>query len=202
MAKKYCPFIKEACKIDTCMMTENDECRVVELLRQLGAKPAEALVQQKDEPQAPEEFMRASIPDLVEELVIFVKANATNGQDRGLSWLERTATEIFWYAKKINKFTAISDVQWKVDEVERIADMQINKEFVANEKARVKQENDELPVLVGKCLAWAKENKLFKKIIKSDIDAFLFEEKKDILPKTKQALYALVCVKLRKEKNS
>jgi len=66
-------------------------------------------------------------------------------------------------------------------------------------KAQLEKEKAELTELVAQCVTWASEQGL-SRLTNSDIDAFLLEIGREILPQTKKAIYATANVQLKSAK--
>jgi hypothetical protein len=143
--------------------------------------------------EVPVQIKSATPEELAAELVSFAKREFTH-EER--IWISRAA-EFFWEEKGITtKWNIPSDIRLKLEKAETLAQQQIHSEREAELKAQLEKEKAELPHLISQCVVWARKQGL-SRLTQADVDAFLLEQEKEILPQTKRAIYATANVQLK-----
>jgi len=195
MTNTFCPFIRETCKGNECMMFRDEECLLVSFLkavREGAPTPEEGMPQiqegigrgglfAREEEEAPD-WIKDKTP---EELAVEIFEFAKKEKREGLDYV--SASSQFWESKGINEFLMPSEVQSKMRRAS----------FLARRQA-VQEEKDELPSLIGKCVDWARTHDM-NKVALQDVEAFLSEKDLHILRETMRALYSRANVKLKSD---
>jgi ribosomal protein L31E len=197
----FCPIIKEQCKAEECMAWRDDKCLIFSYLETLVALPYRESDEEDDELEfseqrkVPEHIKSATPEELATELVAFAKREFAHEE---MIWIPEVA-EFFWEKKGIEKWDMPADIRLKLEKAESLAKQQIESEREAELKAQLEKEKAELTELVAQCVTWASEQGL-SRLTNSDIDAFLLEIGREILPQTKKAIYATANVQLKSAK--
>lgn len=150
----------------------------------------ERYVEREEEEGIPPELKKKSEEELSDEMVEFIKE-----QDHPLdNHMLYTIKEMFWSKKGIPRFTSNPQLRFIMSKVEMIAEKRI-------EDAEMSVEKEELPGLIDECIKWCKEYGL-KKIIKSNIKAFLAEKNTSLSKHSEDILYQKVNFKIKMEDNT
>ena len=139
----------------------------------------------------------ASNDELSRELADFAKKRA--GQENGQGVYVQGASHIFWRKKGFDYGANSLEIELRKDEVERLAQELIDKDFHEYRDKRLEAEKNELPKLIQSCVVWARNTSRSNVTIK-DVKYFLLEEKKDILEATERTLYLSVNNELKTNK--
>ncbi|MEM4214479.1 MAG: hypothetical protein QXZ28_04755 [Candidatus Methanomethylicaceae archaeon] len=199
MINIFCPFIRDTCKGNLCVMWKDERCIIISFLESFQ----EELTLEEGRPKIQEElgFGSEEIPDwlaeatpeeLAEEIVDFVKKEFN--EDTYI--LNGTLIEYFWKNKGIFKFSLPPEDQLKVEKAEYLALKKLEKNRQEEYNRRLREEKEELPSLIGQCIDWAKEHNL-NRVRLSDVDSFLLEKNIELLPETRRALYSMVNVRIK-----
>lgn len=208
MTNSFCPFLKETCKGNECVMFRNEECLLVsffktgqEVSEPEGIPSIEAgiqrggLILRREEAEVPDWMKKQTPEELAVEMLDFIKKECP--KDEGFSY--HTAFRYFWENRGVQEFLLPPEARLKIQRAQFLAEKEIMKQQDAERKRRLLEEKDELPSLVGKCVDWARENGL-KRVILSDADTFLLEKDLDLLHETKRALYSMVNLMMKSKK--
>jgi hypothetical protein len=195
-----CPFFKERCHGNECIMWKNEECLLVAFLRRIQESVPvseeksigrSGMILHREETEVPK-WLRTSTPEeLAEEMLEFGKKEFPEEATLGY----RSAFRHFWESKGIHEFLMPSETQMKIEKANYLVERQVAKE----RKSRLAEEKEELPSLVSQCLDWARINDL-KRLTLADVDTFIMEKELDILSETKRAVYSSANVKLKSRK--
>jgi len=138
-------------------------------------------------------YIKSATPEeLATELVSFVEREFAH-EER--IWIPRAA-EFFWEEKGIKKWEMPADVRLKLEKAELLAQQQIQSKREADLEAQLEKEKAEMPELTTQCVTWARRQGL-SRLTQADVDAFLLEIGREILPQTKRAIYATADVQLK-----
>jgi len=200
----FCPLIREKCKVDECMAWKDDRCLVFSYL-EVSISPLAhelteidtvesifALDQSPRQVRVPTEIKSATPEQLAAELVSFAKREFSHEDRISIGYV----AQFFWEEKGVEKWAMPSEIKLKLEKAERLAQHQIDNEREAEVQARLEREKAELSHLVSRCVEWARKQG-FKRVTQADVDAFLFEEQKELLPQTKRAIWATANVQLK-----
>jgi len=206
----FCPFFKETCRGNECVMFRNEECLIVSFLERISEGiplPEESvssseenlgrggLILHREEAEVPEWIKKRTPEELAVEMLEFKKKEFS--EDEKLSF--HTLSRFFWASKGVERFFMPSEFQLKIERANFLAEREIAREAEAQKKRRLEEEKEELPSLVSQCVDWARINGL-KRLTLADIDTYIMEKDLDILNETKRALYAMANVKLKSKK--
>lgn len=196
----YCPLIKENCKSNECMAWKDKKCLIISFLEssidnhiqnsndfdghesEFGVDP-----RSKVHGDLPAEIASLTPEELANELVDFVKNKCTHNEEMSVSFEAMD----FWDQKKLTEWGFHPDFEQKIHKAERLAQQRLDKE-------REEAEKQQLAQMIERCVTWA-QRKNFTKLSRADVDAFMYEENIEILPKMKRALYATANVELKKK---
>jgi len=202
----FCPFFNETCKGNECVMFRNGECLIVSFLQSLksvseGAPPPVEITEprgiefHRKEAEVPDWIKTRTPEELAVEMLEFKKKEFSEDEDLGF----HTISNYFWKSKGIEIFLMPSDIQFKVERANILAQREIRKETEIQKREQMEKEKEELPSLVSQCVDWARTNGL-KRLTMADVDAYIIERDLDILKETRRALYAMANVKLKSKK--
>ena len=205
----FCPLIRERCKTNECMAWKDDACIILSFLKvsvslpereyaDIGTYETEfARLQLESEAprEVPPKIRSAAPEELAAELVAFAKREFSHEERISISH----AAQFFWEEKGMEKWTMPSDIKLKLEKAERLAQQQLDSERERETQAQLEIEKAELPHLITRCIEWARKYDL-NRLTQADVEAFLLEEKVEILPQTERALYATANVQLKSAK--
>lgn len=137
------------------------------------------------EEEIPEELKKKSEEELGEEMIDFMKEQLPTLDNREFYQVK----ELFWSKKGIMSFTTNPEIRFKMSKVEMIARRRL-------EEAQTEAEKEKLPDLIDACIDWCKENGL-KKVIKTNVKAFLAEKETFLSRNSEDMLYQKVNFKLK-----
>jgi hypothetical protein len=205
-----CPFFKENCHGNECIMWKNQECLLVTFLQRIqeGVPLSDenvpsseediertGMILHREEAKVPR-WLKVSTPkELAAEMLEFKEKEFPEEEKVRFHILSR----FFWQNKGVESVFLPSEAQLKIDRANYLAERQIAKEEEAKKKKQLAEEKEELPSLVSRCVDWARINSL-KRVTLSDVDTFIMEKELDLLYETKRAMYAMANVKLKSEK--
>jgi len=205
-----CPFFKESCHGNQCIVWKNEECLLVGLLQRIqegvplpeenvpsseeGIERAGVLLH-REEAEVPK-WLKTSTPEELAVEMLEFKEKEFPDEDK-VSF--HTLSRFFWDNKGVERFFLPSEAQLKIERANYLAERQIANEEDAKKKKRLAEEKEELPSLVSQCIDWARINSL-KRLTLADVDAFIMEKELDLLNETERAMYAMANVKLKSGK--
>jgi hypothetical protein len=202
-----CPFFKENCHGNECVMWKNKECLLVAFLQRIQESvplseenvrsPEEGLertgmILHREEAEIPKWLKTSTPEELAVEMLEFKDKEFPKEEKVNFHILSR----FFWENKGVERFFLPSEAQLKIERADYLAERQITKEEEAQKKKRLSEEKEELPSLVSQCVDWARINSL-KRLTLADVDTYILEKDLDILPETKRSLYAMANLKLK-----
>lgn len=207
-----CPFFKEQCHGNQCKMWKDEECLIVNFLSNLQEDNSENQNEQAPQEenihleshissnryetqQVPKWLKVASPEEIAQQILEFKDEEFKNGEEVRFHMLRN----LFWSKKGVEQFFLPPEISMKIQQAEVKAQMQMKKEEDEKKKARLSQERDGLPDIVGQCVDWARTSGL-KRLSLSDVDTFTLEKDIDILKETKKSLYSMANVKLKSGK--
>lgn len=197
----FCPFFKETCRGNECVIFRNEECLFVSFLQIVSeGVPSEEIIErriefQREEVEVPAWIKTRTPEELAVEMLEFKKKEFPENENLGF----HTISNFFWKSKGIERYAMPSDIELKVERANILAQREILKEEEKQKKEQWEKEKEELPSLVSQCIDWARTNGL-KRLTLGDIDAYIMERNLDILRETRRALYAMANVKLKSKK--
>lgn len=200
----FCPFFKETCKGNECVMWRDESCLIVSFLKitSEGVPPAEEIVETsrfeipREEVEVPDWLKTRTAEELAVEILEFKKKEFPEDEYLGL----HTFSNLFWENKGIeHTYDMPSEIRLKISRANILARTQIHRESEKEKKEQMQKEKEELPSLVSHCIDWARTNGL-KRLTLADVDAYLLEKNLEITRETKRALYAMANVKLKSRK--
>jgi len=208
--KTLCPFFKESCHGNECVMWKSEECLLVAFLQRIqeGAPIPEAnmssseediesrrLILHREEAEVPKWLKTSTPEEIAIEMLEFKKKEFPKEEKVSFHTLSR----FFWQNKGVHRFLLPPEVELKVERADSLAEREITRREEAQKKKRLSEEREELPSLVSQCVDWARLNSL-NRLTLSDVDTYVMEKNLDILNETKRALYAMANVKLKSKK--
>ena len=210
MINTFCPFLRETCKGNECIMFRDEECLLVSFLQAVreGAPTPEegmpsmqegiergGLILHREEAEVPDWIKKRTPEELAVEILEFVKKEFPEEEWFGF----HLASRYFWESKGVQEYMMPSEVQLKIQRANFLAQKELTKQAEAERKRTLQEEKDELPSLVGKCVDWARINGL-NKVTLADVDTFLLEKDLELMHETKRALYSMANLKLKSKK--
>jgi len=190
--KNFCPFLKDDCRGNECMLFRNEECLFVTFLQNVSEEipQTEGIMEtirfeQEQETDAPDWLETKTAEEIAEEILEFKKK--TFPEEERLSIY--TVTNFFWEEHGIEQFRMPSEIRLKMQQTVTLAQIMARKEQEKMKKERMEKENSELPSLVSRCVDWARTNGL-KRLTVADVDAYILERNLDLLKETRRAIYA------------
>jgi len=200
--KTFCPFFKETCKGNECVMFKNGECLIVSFLQiasEGGPSPEEIMASgieiHREEAEVPDWIKTRTAEELAVEILEFKKKEFPEDEYLGL----HTISNLFWENKGIEHYQMPSEIRLKINRANILARTQVHREAEKQRKEQMQKEKEGLPSLVSHCIDWARTNGL-KRLTLADIDAYIMERNLDILKETRRALYAMANVQLKSRK--
>jgi hypothetical protein len=198
-----CPFFKETCHGNECVMWKNEECLLVTFLQRIqeGVPTSEegidrtGMILHREEAEVPKWLKTSTPEELAVEMLEFKDKEFQKEEKVSFHTLSR----FFWQNKGVERFFLPPKAQLKIEQANYLAERQIAKEEDAKKKKRLSEEKEELPSLVSQCVDWARINGL-KRLTLADVDTFIMEKDLDVLNETKRAIYAMGNVRLKSGK--
>ena len=199
----FCPFFKENCRGNECVMFRNEECLIVSFLQSVseGVPPSVEITEpsriefHRREAEVPDWIKTRTAEELAVEMLEFKRKEFSEDEDLGFHRI----SDFFWKSKGVETYYMPSDIQLKVERANILAQKEILKEAEMQKKERLEKEKEELPSLVSQSIDWARTKGL-KRLTVADIDAYIMERNLDLLNETRRALYAMANVELKSRK--
>jgi hypothetical protein len=195
----FCPFFKDVCRGNECVMFKNGECLIVAFLQNLSEETpqSEGLLETsgfelRQETDVPNWLETKTAEEIAEDILEFKKK--TFPEEESLSIY--TVTNFFWERQGIEQFHMPSEIRLKIQQADTLAQIMARKEQEKMKNERMEKETAELPSLVSRCVDWARTNGL-KRVTVADVDAYILERNLDILKETRRAIYAKTNVELK-----
>jgi len=201
----FCPFLREKCPKDDCMMWRDEECLVASFLQGVSQQAeTSAAVSSEDSiigvhsaGAVPEWLKEISAEELAEELIEF-----KNKEYPELNHYLLGRISSFYLANKgVSDLYSFPEMSMKMSKAQFIAEEKLRKEEERVKKEQLGKEKEELPSLVSQCVDWAKNNGLARLTV-ADVDTYLIEKDLEILQETKRALYAMANVRMKSKSQS
>jgi len=208
--KTLCPFFKENCHGNECVMWRNEECVLVSFLQHMSEGvelPEEGIPSSEEgmarsgtilngeEKEAPKWLKTSTPEEIAVEILDFKKQEFPEEDYFGF----HSISHYYWSSKGIEKFCMPPEIQIKMEKAEMLADREIRKDEENQRKERLEKEKEELPSLVSQCVDFARMNGL-KRLTLSDVDSFIMDKDLDLMHETKRAVYAKANVILKSRK--
>jgi len=201
----FCPFYKENCKGNECVMFKNEVCLIVSFLQHISETPEESMpsseesleesrsgmILNREEAEVPKWLKTSTPEELAVEMLEFKKKEFP---DERVSF--HTLSRFYWSEKSVQKFFLPTEIEMKIDKAEMMAQRELLREEETQKKQRLEKEKDELPSLVSQSVDWARI-KGMKRLTLADVDSYAMEKDLDILKETKRALYSMANLKLK-----
>jgi len=199
----FCPFFKETCKGNECVMWRDEACLIVSFLQiaSEGVPSPEQIMEtsrieiHREEAEVPDWIKTRTAEELAVEILEFKKKEFPEDEYLGL----HTISNLFWEKKGIEHYQMPSEIRLKINRANILARTQIHREAEKQKKEQMQKEKEELPSLVSHCIDWARTNGVIRLTL-ADIDAYIFERNLDILKETRRALYAMANVQLKSKR--
>jgi len=200
----FCPFFKETCKGNECVMFKNGECLIVSFLQiaSEGVPSSEEIMETTgfeihgEEAEVPDWIKTRTAEELAIEMMEFKKREFPDDEYSGI----HTISNFFWENKGIeDTYSMPSEIRLKMNKANILARTQIRIEEETQRKEQMEKEKEELPSLVGQCVDWARTHGL-KRVTLADVDAYILERNLDILKETRRALYVMANVQLKSKR--
>jgi hypothetical protein len=208
--KTLCPFFKEDCHGNECVMWKNEECLLVTFLQRIqeGVPTPEENIPSSEETiegsgmtlhaekiKAPKWLETSTPEELALEILDFKKKEFPEREYMG----SYTMSRYFWSDKGIERSYMPLEVQMKIEKAEMLAEREIRNDVENQRKKRLEKEKEELPSLVSQCSDFARMNNL-KRLTLPDVDTFIMEKNLDLMHETRRAMYAMANFKLKSGK--
>jgi hypothetical protein len=198
-----CPFFKDSCHQNECMMWRNDNCLFVAFLQNISQQDseevttvisddAEVTLQSGDRGKVPSWLNDTTVEEIVEQMT-----ELRNKEFPDMDYYNFSrAIEYYWSSKGVQRFFLPPEMSAKVAKVELVVRDKWRKEWEQQRKEQMSKEKEELPSLVCKCVDWARVNGLTRLTV-ADVDSYIIEKNLEVLPETKRAIYATANLKLK-----
>jgi len=201
-----CPFFKETCHGNECVMWKDEECLIASFLQRISEAPKEnipsseeiiersggGLILHREEAEVPKWLKTSTPEELAAEMIEFKKKEFPEEGVFGF----HTMSRYYWSNKSVEKFLMPPEIQVKIERTELLAQKEILREEETQRKERLEKEKEELPSLVSQCVDWARINGL-KRLTLADVDTYILEKDLTILQEMRRALYAMANLKLK-----
>ena len=208
-----CPFFKEDCHGNRCVMWQNEECVIVRFLRLVqdfamsgekmpsSEEPTEktSTILNGEEQEAPDWLKPASLETLAKEIIEFKESKFPEIRV-GLTFRSRSDFHNFlfnyWSQKGVSKYMMPSEIRTKINDAERLAEQELVKKEQTEKKKRLENETEQLPNLVSHFVDWARPRSI-KRATLMDVEQFVLDKDIDVLKETKRAIYNKANAKLK-----
>jgi len=199
----FCPFFKETCKGNECVMWRNETCLIISFLQiasegvpSLGETMETSRIEfHREEAEIPDWIKTRTAEELAVEILEFKKKEFPEDEYLGL----HTISNFFWENKDIEQYRMPSEIRLKIERANILARTEIRREAENQKNEQMQKEKEGLPSLVSHCVDRARTNGL-KRLTLADIDAYILERNLDILKETRRGLYAIANVELKSRK--
>jgi hypothetical protein len=178
-----CPFFKETCHGNQCVMWRDESGLIVGIIgRILASYPdetsqEEAIIEERYNNDNPDGLENVNAEFLATELIDYAKKEMPHEDIQSV-------IQFFWQSKGIHRFIS-PEIDAKIQRANHLAI-----------KQKLDAEKGEIPTLVSQLVDWARI-KEYKRLTLADVDAFLFEKELTIMHETKRVLYSMANVKLK-----
>lgn len=212
LTDNLCPFFKESCHGNQCVMWHNEECVIVGFLQRMQALPtSEEYMPSSQEPmegtgeiphreeEAPD-WLKTTSPEMIAKEIIEFKENKFPEMRIGVTVRARSDFRNFlwnyWSQKGVSKYSMSPDIQRRINEAEGLAEKELVTKEQAEKKKRLENEDKELPSLVSQFVDWAKPRSI-KRATLTEVEQFVLDKDIDILKETKRSIFIMANAKLK-----
>jgi len=166
-----CPFFRENCHGDECVMWKNEGCLLVSFLSGIsegithldkGQELNGAMLERQI--VEPPRWLKTSTPEAIAEELVDFKKEFGEGV-RSVS----SISHYYWSNKGVETYLMSPDIQMKIQKAELLADVEIRKDPETQRRDRLAKEKEELPSIVSQVVDFAKDNGL-KSLTLADVD--------------------------------
>jgi len=198
-----CPFFKDDCKGNQCVMWYNEKCILVNFLQTQiefseGIEiPSDQIISQLgDEVVTIPEYIKSISPkDLAVEYIDFLEKEFPDSESRPYHmW------DIFLDSKGVSsRYVLPSEIRLKIHKAEALVDGELARSKEIEQDVRLEKERLKIDSLVDSYLGWI-ESKQLNKVRLMDVQRFLREQELDVLRETERDIYDKAQIRLE-EKN-
>ena len=198
-----CPFFRENCHGNECVMWKNEKCLVVSYLEGVSLDEEDVVMGEETEDEGETsgarvpKWLKALTPEeLAVEMLDFKRKEFSEEDNMYFSSL----SHLFWGSKDVDmRYPLPLKIQLKIDKANHLAERQITLEEEAKEKKKMSEEKEELPSLVSKFLEWARIKGL-RRLERADADTFIMEKDLDLSYQSQRTLYLMAKEALKKKR--
>ena len=192
-----CPFFKEVCKGNQCMMWKDDNCLFTIFLQ--GGLFDEIPEEERlisvsgniSEHSIPEYFKSISAEDIASEYIEFIRREFPESSIRPYR-----AFDLFLESKGLYSIYGIPiEINLKVSKARMLVEQEHTKLISEEQQVRIEKEKLELPALVDRFVDWLKDKEL-NKVRLLDVNRFVTENNIDLLSGTIRDIYNISQSKL------
>jgi len=153
-----CPFFKEKCHGNECIMWENEECLIASFLKHISEVPEEGLpsteveseksgmILHREEAEVPKWLKTSTPEELAVEILEFREKEFPEEEEKPSF---HTLSRFYWQNKGVERFFLPAEAQLKIERANYLAERQMTKDEDAKKKKRLAEEKEELPSLVS-----------------------------------------------------
>lgn len=198
----FCPFIKEVCKENICMMWSNDNCLVANYLKGVQGIPSEIEFDELPfviEPRLKKEvptWLQLSTPlDIIEEYFKFIDAEFPESERPPYN-----VFNLFLQTKGLeNVWSLPTEVSLKISKARALLQIEQEKRREQERQLRIEREKTQVEFFALQLVDWMQENSI-EKIYKKEVSRFAQEKGYDLLWETHDAIFNKAKVELDAKK--
>jgi hypothetical protein len=213
LTDKLCPFFKEDCHGNKCVMWHNEECVIVAFLEGMqelsmseksvhsSQEPTEGtgVILQREVAEAPD-WLKTASPEIIAKEILEFKESKFPEVHVGVTLRSRSNFHNFlftyWTQKGVLKNLMPSEIQVRISEAERLAEQELVKKEQIEKKERLENETEQLPNLVSQFVDWTKPRSI-KRPTLTEVEQFVVDKNIDILKETKRSIFIMANEKLK-----
>jgi len=196
-----CPFFKELCKENQCMMWKDGNCLISGFLQGglvLDEVEEEGVTSYSggiSEPSIPEYFKSVSAGDIANEYREFIRREFPESTSKSYEIFD-----LFLQSKGLDRRYDIPlEINLKVTKARMLVEQENDMLSNAETQLQIEKEKAELPMLIDKFIEWL-ENKGLNKARLLDVDRFTTENNLDLLYDTTRDIYEISQTKLEEKR--
>jgi hypothetical protein len=185
-----CPFFKDICKGNQCMMWKDDNCLFTIFLQGglfADEQEEEGIISVSDGISGhsiPEYFKSISAEDIASECIEFIRKEFPESTHRPFG-----VFDLFLQSKGLDRSYGIPlEINLKVSKARILVEQENSKLFDEEQRVRIEKEKSELPSLVDRFNYWL-EDKELNKVRLIDVNRFATENNLDLLSGTIRDIY-------------
>jgi len=198
----FCPFIKEVCKENICMMWSNDICLVANYLKEVQEIPSEIEfdglpieIEPRSKKEVPTWLQLSTPQEIIEEYFKFINAEFPESERP-----QYNVFELFLQTKGLENIWSLpAEVSLKIRKTRALLQIEQEKRRERDRQLRIEKEKTQVEYFALQFVDWMQENSI-DKIYKKEVSRFAQEKGLDLLWETHDAIFNKAKVELDAKK--